>query len=468
MIEVGVFDTGALDMQLKQTANGIRVMDGSLRDIHRHTQEMTKAAVRRCVLADRLGFDIYWLVEHHFNIEGAEISPSPLQVQSAAAALTTRIRLGQLANIITWWHPLRLAEQIAVLDILSGGRVEAGISRGYQPRETEIFGYAYGSTTQDQEKNRSFFDEAFQLLIKAWTEDSFSHHGEFFSVPPTWAKWNHAQTIAALSEEGFGRTVDDVLDIGPPDLYSAGMPVVATSTRLKEISVLPHPLQQPYPQLWEGVTSDRSLRWAARNGVNGNFFYESAAMIRAKVELYMEEAERHGWPDRLAPGTPWKPGWDGERRRGLIASRVIHVQEGSVGDLRRAGNAEMFLWDFYTPFGFAGILGDPGKPFDPNVPVTPELLRDRNVIFQGSRQQVLESILGLRDEAYGGGDMCLNLRFESGGMSHEEVEEQMWFFAEEILPELRRECGGGPEHPDVSTTDELRPLLADRLRPAGA
>ena len=222
-------------------------------------------------------------------------------------------------------------------------------------------------------------------------------------------------------------------------------------------------MQKPYPPLWEGVTSDRSLRWAAQNGVNGNFFYESAAMIRSKIEIYMEEAERHDWPDRVNPGVEWKSGWDGERRRGLIASRVIHVQEGSVGNLQRAGESEMFLWDFYGPFGFSGILGDPGKPFDPNTKVTPELLRDRDVIFQGSKQQVLESILRLHQDAYLGQDMCLNLRFESGGMSHQEVEEQMWFFAEEILPELRRECGGGPEHPDVGIAAELTPLVADRL-----
>jgi hypothetical protein len=222
-------------------------------------------------------------------------------------------------------------------------------------------------------------------------------------------------------------------------------------------------VQKPYPPLWEGVTSDRSLRWAARNGVNGNFFYESAAKIRSKIEIYMDEAARNDWPDRVDPGTEWKAGWDGERRRGLIASRVIHVAEGSVGNLKKAGESEMFLWDFYTPFGFAGILGDPGKPFDPNTAVTSELLRDRDVIFQGGKQEVLESILRLRQDAYGGEDMCLNLRFESGGMSHEEVEEQMWFFAEEILPELRRECGGGPDHPEVATTQDLRPLIGDRV-----
>lgn len=100
--------------------------------------------------------------------------------------------------------------------------------------------------------------------------------------------------------------------------------------------------------------------------------------------------------------------------------------------------------------------------------MTPELLRDRDVIFQGSKQQVLESILKLHENAYGGEDMCLNLRFESGGLRHEEVEEQMYVFAEEILPELRRACGGGPERPVVSTTAELVPLLSDGMDRATA
>jgi alkanesulfonate monooxygenase SsuD/methylene tetrahydromethanopterin reductase-like flavin-dependent oxidoreductase (luciferase family) len=464
VIEIGIFDTGALDLPFKKNADGVRVTDGTLSDVHQATADMMQASIRRMVLADRLGYDIYWLVEHHFNIEGMEISPNPLQVQSAAAMLTKRIRLGQLANIISWHHPLRLAEQVALLDVLSGGRVECGLGRGYQPRETETFGQVLGSTTQDQERNRSFFDEAFNLVLKAWTEESFSHHGEFFSVPPSWAKWNHSQTIAQLGREGFP-ALEDVLDVGPPDLYSGGMPVVATTTRLKQLSVLPQPVQKPYPPLWEGITSNRSCEWAARHGVNGNFFYESAGKIKEKIDIYMAEAEKHNWPDRLGRGE-FKPGWDGEKRRGLIASRVIHVQEGSVGNLKKAGEGEMALWDFYAPFGFSGVLGDPGKPFDPTTPITPELLRERDVIFQGSKQRVLEGILKLREDAYGGGDMCLNLRFETAGMSHEEVEEQYWFFAEEILPELRRECGGGPDHPEVEIS--YAPQIADRLQEPSA
>jgi hypothetical protein len=77
VIEIGIFDTGALDMPFKTTANGVRVMDGSLADIHRYTQEMMKAAVRRCVLADKLGYDIYWLVEHHFRARCRSSRPPP-------------------------------------------------------------------------------------------------------------------------------------------------------------------------------------------------------------------------------------------------------------------------------------------------------------------------------------------------------------------------------------------------------
>ena len=83
-----------------------------------------------------------------------------------------------------------------MLDVLSGGRLEFGIGRGYQPREAEVFGHRLGGTIQDQERNRAYFQEAYDIIIKAWTEPSFAHHGQFFSIPPTWTKWNHKQTIA--------------------------------------------------------------------------------------------------------------------------------------------------------------------------------------------------------------------------------------------------------------------------------
>jgi len=114
--------------------------------------------VRQGILAEKLGFQSFWLTEHHFQPEGAEMSPNPLMVQMSVAAHTKRIRLGQAANIIVWHHPVRLAEQIALLDVISGGRVECGIGRGYQPRENETLGRPYGSTMMGLGATQELFD----------------------------------------------------------------------------------------------------------------------------------------------------------------------------------------------------------------------------------------------------------------------------------------------------------------------
>ena len=242
----------------------------------------------------------------------------------SAAAQTRRIRLGQAANIITWHHPLRLSEQIAMLDVVSGERVECGIGHGYQPRENEAFSRRYGSTIQDQERNRSAFEEAYEILIKAWTEPSFSHRGEKFSLPPRYTKWKHPHTKAYLSQPGLERGLEDVLKLGGPDLYSGGNPVVATTTSLKEISVYPQPLQKPHLQLWQPLTSPRPITWAAEHGVNGYFVGEANEQLAKNVEIYYAAAERAGWPDRLDRGE-WRYGWDVGKRRGVGIARFVHL-----------------------------------------------------------------------------------------------------------------------------------------------
>ena len=199
----------------------------------------------------------FWLTEHHFQPEGAEISPNPLFTQMAIAAQTRKIRLGQCANIVVWHHPVRIAEQIAQLDVISGGRVECGMGRGYQPRENETLGRPYGSTIQDQERNRKSFEEAVAIIRKCWTEPSFVHRGENFSIPPSYTKWNHKQTIAYFQMDKVERRLEDVIAIGAPDMYSAGNPVQATTTTLKELQVFPQPVQKPHPQIWEPLTSPR-------------------------------------------------------------------------------------------------------------------------------------------------------------------------------------------------------------------
>jgi alkanesulfonate monooxygenase SsuD/methylene tetrahydromethanopterin reductase-like flavin-dependent oxidoreductase (luciferase family) len=308
MLELGIFHNGASDLP-KTVVNGMVVNAGTLDDSHRSFQRVLLAQIRQAILADRLGYNYWFMTEHHFQPEGPEFSPNPMFVESAIATQTRQIRLGQQANIATWWEPVRLAEQAAMLDVISGGRLEFGIGRGYQPREAEVFGHNLGSTIQDQERNYAYFQEAYEIIIKAWTEPSFSYRGQFYSIPPTWTKWHHAQTMAYFSQPNVGRRVDQVLNLGADSNNPNASPVTAGGSTLAEISVFPQPVQKPHPQLWQPVTNERSIRWAAARGVNCFTIPDPTSRLKKAVEWYYDECEKRGWPDRLGRGR-FKYRWD--------------------------------------------------------------------------------------------------------------------------------------------------------------
>ena len=457
MIEIGMFHNGASDLKTIVTPEGVTVNDGTLEEVHESERRVLVSQVRQGILAEQLGFDQFFMTEHHFMPEGPEFSPNPLLVQTAVAAHTKRIRLGQMANILPWWHPIRVAEQAAMLDVISGGRLEFGIGRGYQPREAEVFGRPYGATIQDQERNRSYFDEAYEIIMKAWTQGSFSHHGENFSIPPTYTKWHHQVTMAYFGLDKVTKNVDDVLDIGAPDMYSSGSPVMAATTTLKEISVFPQPLQKPYPQVWQPVTSERSIRWSAKRGLNAFTVPDPASKLKRNIEWFYDEAEKNGWPDRLGRGK-FKYGWDAEVHRGFGCCRYIHiVPPGPRGeqDLQRYKLGLEAQWDYYGPFGFASVLADVGEaPYDPAMKVTAELLFEKGIAIVGTAEDVVEKIMHLK-ESCDYEDFCIACWFESGGYSSQETEEQMQMFASDVMPVLRRECGGGPTYPE--STAQLVP-----------
>jgi len=449
MLEIGVFNNGASSLPVITTKDGITLNDGTLAEVHRAAQETFVNQVRQGILAERLGFQSFWLTEHHFQPEGAEMSPNPLMTQMAIASRTKRIRLGQCANIVVWHHPVRIAEQIAELDVISGGRVECGIGRGYQPRENETLGRPYGSTVQDQERNRKSFEEAVELIKKCWTELSFAHHGENFSVPPTYTKWNHKQTIAYFEMNKVERRLEDVLALGAPDMYSAGNPVQATTTTLRELQVFPQPVQKPHPQIWEPLTSPRSIKWAAEHGINGVFIVEPNDRLRRNVDIYYEAAEKAGWPDMLGRGR-FKYGWDAEKRRGIMTSRYIHVTTPGKEKqaMERAARAMELQFDYYGPFGFGAVVARMDEPmFDLNKKVTAEMLRERGIAIQGSKQYVIDKIMRMKHEI-GYEDFSFLGWFELGGFAGREIEDQMQLFAEEVMPVIAAECGGKVELPE--------------------
>ena len=129
---------------------------------------------------DELGYYAFWTAEHHFQREGYECLPNLIQLGLWLATQTQRLKFGCAFNILPMWHPIRLAEDYAMADIVTDGRVIMGVGRGYHTREVETF----GAPLLDAEANRELFEEQLQLLIKCFNEESFHHKGKYYECPP--------------------------------------------------------------------------------------------------------------------------------------------------------------------------------------------------------------------------------------------------------------------------------------------
>ena len=129
---------------------------------------------------DENGFDTMWMAEHHFQPEGYECIPNLIMLNVHLAHLTKNLKFGCGFNIAPMWHPLRLAEDFATADILTKGRVIFGVGRGYHTREVETF----GSDITDQDANREKFEEAVDIIFKSFNNESFSHKGKYYTLPP--------------------------------------------------------------------------------------------------------------------------------------------------------------------------------------------------------------------------------------------------------------------------------------------
>ena len=133
--------------------------------------------IEQIVYAEELGFDTAWLAELHFNASFS-VMPAPLLVAAAVAQRTTRIRLGTAVLLLPLHHPLRVAEEAAVVDLLSHGRVELGVGRG-------MIAIHFQGFNVPREENRERFEEAVTLIKQAWTQDSCQFEGKYFHVPAT-------------------------------------------------------------------------------------------------------------------------------------------------------------------------------------------------------------------------------------------------------------------------------------------
>ena len=240
------------------------------------------------VEAEELGFHSSFLVEHHFT--GWNQVSATLMLLTCLAMRTTALRLGSAVITLPWHNPVLLAEDAATLDLISGGRLDFGIGKGY--RHSEFNGFQV-----PQEEAEARFEEAVEVITRSWTERSrFSHHGRFW--------------------------------------------------RFEDVVVEPPPAQRPHPPFWMAAGSPASIRRAATHGFNLMLDqYASTEQIRERLALYAPNARPTGarsirwasrwrasstWraigrtPRRLSPGRPSTPGarWTYRARRDEPAARM--------------------------------------------------------------------------------------------------------------------------------------------------
>src|SRR4051812_43830364 len=170
--------------------------------------------VEFCVEAEALGFHSSFSVEHHFS--GFNQVSATLMLLMALAARTKTLRLGTAVMVLPWHNPVLLAEQAATLDLLSNGRLDLGIGKGY--RHSEFKGFAINS-----EEAEARFEEALALMLRAWqTRTRFSHRGRYWSFddivvepppaqrphPPLWVAAGNPHSIKRAGERGFNLILD--------------------------------------------------------------------------------------------------------------------------------------------------------------------------------------------------------------------------------------------------------------------
>jgi alkanesulfonate monooxygenase SsuD/methylene tetrahydromethanopterin reductase-like flavin-dependent oxidoreductase (luciferase family) len=208
--------------------------------------------------ADKAGIHCMWFTEHHFQYEGYEVTPNLILFGLAMTRHTENIRFGQMFNVVPQWHPLRLAEDFAMADILTGGRMEFGVGRGTVPREAEALGSRVASgdndmSVKDDKFNQEQFQEAMEVIKAAWYNERFSYTGKHYQYPPA----------------------------GIPD---RGHPVT-------DLTLIPKPTRQV--PIYQAVTSGDTMEYAPRAGHKGVYWLMHPDLLAPRWEHYQETYEKH-------------------------------------------------------------------------------------------------------------------------------------------------------------------------------
>ncbi len=327
------------------------------------------------------GYHEFWMAEHHFQPEGYEGIPNLLMLGLYLATQTTTLKYGCGFNITPMWHPLRLAEDFAMADILSKGRIIFGVGRGYHTREVETF----GAPMRDSDANRELFEEQVEVMVKAFNQDSFSHQGKHFQIP------------ARVPYRGY---------------------------ELEKLTLVPRPINRPV-EIWQPLVSGnpRGVEFMAKMGIKPLLANTPEPALGERMRMYQQAQLDVGRETQLGEGA-------------ALGFRMF-LAESKEKAIEKAKPYFEEAMKFAAPLGLMALSQDQidsvaagGRNRGVKLPTLEEAVEGGGWIC-GPAESAVEA-LKQAEERYPGVE-----RVNIGsvmGMPLEVFKDQLTIFAEEVMP----------------------------------
>jgi alkanesulfonate monooxygenase SsuD/methylene tetrahydromethanopterin reductase-like flavin-dependent oxidoreductase (luciferase family) len=330
--------------------------------------DMYRDLLRQMEHADQVGFDVYSIIEHHFFPQFS-ISANPLALISAAAQRTKRLRFRVALHTLPLCNPMRLAGEIAVADILTGGRLETGLGRGHA--------WLFERSGVELAESRGRFDEAVDILLRAWTEDNISYHGRYF--------------------------------------------------RFNNLTVVPKPVQKPHPPLFAGGTSLATYEMAGTRG--WGMFLPPLLPFKAmapSIDAYVAAAQQAGHQPNIVYIRPVYLGDDPEQIEREVKPALLNFLAFNASPVTGLPPREELVAKGYG-FYASGALESLTK-------LSYRDIVDQEIGFIGTPEQVIGQIGRLREQAPIA-ELAIVSNF--GGLEHDKIIKTQELFARHVMPALR-------------------------------
>lgn len=399
-----------------------------LRPIGRNTeryQQMLEEVRRLAVLAEEAGFDVLAMTEHHFHSEGLEASVNPLMLFVDLAARTKRLKFAPLGLVLPAWDPVRCAEELAMVDQLTQGRLWAGFARGYQDRWVNVLGQHYHVTGAPMDgsyidmHNRRVFEEVYKIIKLVWTQDAVEYSSEYYQIPFPYEEGIRRWPVAEFTRE-YG---------APGEVDEQGV--------IRRVCVIPRPYQEPHPPVFQPFSvSEATIRFTAREGITPWILVSYPPEFRRLCQVYREVAAEHGRELRLG--------------QCVGAFRAVHLgrTEEEAVELLRKTHYEVSWLAWFSGFGFWETLRTPEDdikyPRQPNYTPLPreemtvERMRRVKYALAGTPDQVKREVEELHRVYGNDGELeWFGWFFDQGLMPWAEQERQVELFAKHIISEFK-------------------------------